>query len=157
MIRKYLGYCFFPVFLLVALSVGCVASDWDEAVENNTEVTSENSIEVTSEDLDSETINIVLNNQEDNKMGLARLNFPEKKNAGKISATKEFFENLDKDTKKGYIEEQVGSPDGMAGSGVHYDIWDLEDGYSAWVVFTYEGKIETLIIKDSEGKGKMIY
>lgn len=157
MIRKCLGYCFFPVFLLVALSVGCVASDRDEAVENNTEVTSENSMDAISEDLDSETINNALNDQEDNKMGLARFNFSEKKNAGKISATKEFFENLDKNTKKEYIEEEVGSPDGMAGSGVHYDIWDLEDGYSAWVVFTYEGKIETLIIKDSEGKGNMIY
>jgi len=166
MIRKYLGYCFFPVFLLVALSVGCVASDRDEAVENNTEVTSENSIKVSSEnsmdaiseDLDSETINNALNDQEDNKMGLARFNFSEKKNAGKISATKEFFENLDKNTKKEYIEEEVGSPDGMAGSGVHYDIWDLEDGYSAWVHFSYKDqKIETITIQDSEGKGEMIY
>ena len=149
MIRKYLGYCFVPLFLLMALSVGCVPSERDEAVEN--------SLEVTSEDLVSETINNALNDQEDNEMGLARFNFPEKKIAGKNTATKEFFENLDKDTIREYIEEEVGSPDGMAGSGVRYDIWDLEDGYSAWVVFTYEGKIETLIIKDPSGKGKMIY
>lgn len=157
MIRKCLGYCFFPVFLLVALTVGCVSSERDETVGNNTEVTSENSIEATSEDLDLKTTNNALNDQEDNKMGLARFNFPEKQIAGKNSATKEFFENLDKDTKKEYIVEEVGSPDGMAGSGVRYDIWDLEDGYSAWVVFIYEGKIETLIIKDFAGKGNMIY
>ena len=157
MIRKYLEYCFLPVFLLVALSVGCVSSERDETVGNNTEVISENSIEATPEDLNSDTINNALNDQEDNKMGLARFDFPEKQNAGKTSATKDFFENLDKDSKRGYIEEQVGSPDGIAGSGIQYDIWDLEDGYSAWVVFTYEDKIETLIIKDSDGKGKMIY
>ncbi len=157
MIRKYLVYCFFPLLVLTSLSVGCVSSDRDEAVESNIEVTSENSIEVKSEDLGLETINNALIDQEDNKMGLARFDFPEKQNAGKNTATKEFFENLDKDTKKEYIVEEVGSPDGMAGSGVRYDIWDLEDGYSAWVVFTYEGKIETLIIQDSDGKGKMIY
>ena len=91
-------------------------------------------------------------------MGLKRHDFNFERKPGKRIPSKDFFETVDRDATREYVLEEIGTPNATAGSGIDYAIWDLEDGYSAWVHFSYEDeKIETITIQDSEGKGEMIY
>ena len=65
--------------------------------------------------------------------------------AEKPAATREYFENLDKETRLEDIVEDLG-PYGVKGSGILYHCWHLEDGSEARVIFDSQGRIAMIYI-----------
>ena len=74
----------------------------------------------------------------------------------KSNRTREYFENLDKESSYEKIVEELG-PCGFSGSGIIYCIWQLADGGEARVVFDSEGKIVMIYIADEDNKVERIY
>ena len=147
MLRQFKGCLIALSFLII--SSACVSNgvldNTNEIKNNNSELT--DSIEEDDSEKGTEV-----------NMGLKRHDFNFERKPGKSIPSKNFFETVDRDATREYVLEEIGTPNATAGSGIEYAIWDLEDGYSAWVHFSYEDeKIETITIQDSEGKGEMIY
>ncbi len=133
----------------IIISSACLSNN----VSNNTYDGKNNNSDIV-EDIEED---VSEGNTEDN-MGLKRHNYNLEKKPGRSIPTKEFFETVDREATREYVLAEIGTPDASAGSGIDYAIWDLEDGYSAWVHFSYEDqKIEFINILDSEGKGNVIY
>ena len=65
--------------------------------------------------------------------------------AEKPAASREYFENLDKDSTLEDIVEDIGTY-GVEGSGILYFVWHLEDGTKAKVVFDSKGRIVLIYI-----------
>ena len=59
--------------------------------------------------------------------------------------SRNYFENLDKDSSLEDIVEQVGNC-GYEGSGIIYHVWMLDDGSKAELVFNSKGTIEFIYI-----------
>jgi hypothetical protein len=134
----------------VVISSACVSNG---VLDNNNDVKNNNP-ELIIEDIEED----VSENDTEVNMGLKRNEYNFERKPGKNIPTKEFFETVDRDATREFVLEEIGTPNASAGSGISYSIWDLEDGYSAWVHFSYKDqKIETITIQDSEGKGEMIY
>ena len=74
----------------------------------------------------------------------------------KSNRTREYFDNLDKETSYDKIVEDLG-PCGFRGSGIIYNIWQLDDGTEARVVFDSEGKIVMIYIADEDNNVERIY
>ena len=70
--------------------------------------------------------------------------------------TREYFDNLDKESSYDKIVEELG-PCGFRGSGIIYNIWQLDDGTEARVVFDSEGKIVMIYIADEDNNVERIY
>ncbi len=62
-----------------------------------------------------------------------------------MNRTREYFENLDKDSSLEDIVADIG-PYGVKGSGIIYHVWKLNDGTEAHVVFDSKGKIVMIYI-----------
>ena len=75
--------------------------------------------------------------------------------AEKLAATREYFENLDKETRLEDIVEDLG-PYGVKGSGILYHCWHLEDGSEARVIFDSQGRIAMIYI-NGENSSERIY
>ena len=71
------------------------------------------------------------------------------------TATREYFEHLDKESRLEDIVEEIGGY-GIKGSGILYFVWKLEDGSTASVVFDSQGRIVMIYIAD-ENKTERIY
>ncbi|MBO4845314.1 MAG: hypothetical protein J5525_03300 [Lachnospiraceae bacterium] len=69
--------------------------------------------------------------------------------------SRNYFENLDKDSSLDDIVEQIGDC-GYEGSGIIYHVWKLDDGSKAKLVFNSEGKIEFIYIV-TDDSGERIY
>ena len=82
-----------------------------------------------------------------------RLNEEEEKQKSK--RTREYFENLDKESSLDKIVEELG-PYGVRGSGIIYFVWQLNDGSEAELVFDSNGKIEFIYIV-TDGNSERIY
>ncbi|MBR0513190.1 MAG: hypothetical protein IJK06_02960 [Clostridia bacterium] len=65
--------------------------------------------------------------------------------AEKPAASREYFENLDKDSRLEDIVEDIGQY-GIEGSGILYFVWHLDDGTEAKVVFDSKGCIVMIYI-----------
>ena len=63
----------------------------------------------------------------------------------KTLPSREFFENLDKDSSLDEIVDQIGGY-GLEGSGIIYHVWILDDGSKAELVFNSSGQIEFIYI-----------
>ena len=74
----------------------------------------------------------------------------------KSNRTREYFDNLDKESSYDKIVEELG-PCGFRGSGIIYNIWQLDDGTEARVVFDSEGKIVMIYIADEDNNVERIY
>ena len=70
--------------------------------------------------------------------------------------TREYFENLDKESSLNKIVEELG-PCGYAGSGIIYHIWQLNDGTEARVTFDSKGKIAMIYIAGDDNNVERIY
>ena len=62
-----------------------------------------------------------------------------------MNRTREYFENLDKDSSLEDIVADIG-PYGVKGSGIIYHVWKLNDGTEAQVVFDSKGRIVMIYI-----------
>ncbi|MBR4581201.1 MAG: hypothetical protein IKO32_08205 [Lachnospiraceae bacterium] len=69
--------------------------------------------------------------------------------------TREYFENLDKDSSLDKIVEDLGAY-GIEGSGILYHVWKLDDGSEAKLVFDSKGKIARIYISGDE-QSEVIY
>lgn len=69
--------------------------------------------------------------------------------------TREYFENLDKDSSLDKIVEDLGAY-GIEGSGILYHVWMLNDGSEAKLVFDSKGKIARIYISGDE-QSEVIY
>ena len=65
--------------------------------------------------------------------------------AEKPTASRAYFENLDKDSSLEDIVEDIGQY-GVEGSGILYFVWRLDDGSAAKVVFDSKGRIVLIYI-----------
>ena len=74
----------------------------------------------------------------------------------KSNRTREYFDNLDKESSYDKIVEELG-PCCFRGSGIIYNIWQLDDGTEARVVFDSEGKIVMIYIADEDNNVERIY
>lgn len=68
--------------------------------------------------------------------------------------SREFFENLDKDSSLGDIVAAAGNF-GIEGSGILYFVWTLEDGSKAKVVFDSQGRIAMIYISGEKGSERI--
>lgn len=68
--------------------------------------------------------------------------------------SRDFFENLDRDSSLDDIVEQIG-PCGYEGSGIIYHVWYLDDGSKAKLVFNSEGVIEFIYIANDENSERI--
>ncbi len=75
--------------------------------------------------------------------------------AEKPAASREYFENLDKESRLEDIVEDIGQY-GVKGSGIIYHTWQLDDGSEASVVFDSKGRINMIYIQN-ENKSERIY
>ena len=73
----------------------------------------------------------------------------------KVLATREYFENLDKESTLDDITEDLGQF-GMEGSGIIRFVWRLDDGSKAEVIFNSKNSIERIYISDGENS-ELIY
>ena len=73
----------------------------------------------------------------------------------KKAATREYFENLDKESTLEAIVDEIGNY-GIEGSGIIYHVWKLDDGAKAKVVFDSKGRIVMIYIVD-ENNSERIY
>ncbi len=71
------------------------------------------------------------------------------------TASREYFENLDKDYSLEDIVKEIGGY-GLAGSGIIYHVWQLDDGSEALVVFDSKGRITSIYIR-GEDSSDIIY
>ena len=62
-----------------------------------------------------------------------------------MKPTREYFENLDKDSSLEDIVADIG-PYGVKGSGIIYHVWKLNDGAEAHVVFDSKDRIVMIYI-----------
>ena len=69
-------------------------------------------------------------------------------------ATREYFENLDKESKLDDIVAEVGNY-GIKGSGILYHVWKLDDGTEADLVFDSKGRITMIYIIDGENSERI--
>ena len=69
-------------------------------------------------------------------------------------ATREYFENLDKESKLEDIVAEVGNY-GIKGSGILYHVWKLDDGTEADLVFDSKGRITMIYIIDGENSERI--
>ena len=67
--------------------------------------------------------------------------------AEKAPATREYFENLDPETRLEDIVRDIGMF-GIEGSGIWYFVWHLDDGSAAKVVFNSRGEIIMIYIAE---------
>ena len=74
--------------------------------------------------------------------------------AERTPVTREYFENLDKETRLQTIVEQVGKY-GIGGSGILYFTWLLDDGSMAKVVFDSTGRIVMIYISGENGNERI--
>lgn len=65
------------------------------------------------------------------------------------TASREYFENLDKDYSLEDIVKEIGGY-GLAGSGIIYHVWKLDDGSEALVVFDSKGRISGIYIRGED-------
>ena len=65
------------------------------------------------------------------------------------TASREYFENLDKDYSREDIVKEIGGY-GLAGSGIIYHVWKLDDGSEALVVFDSKGRISRIYIRGED-------
>ena len=75
--------------------------------------------------------------------------------AEKPAASREYFENLDKDSSLEDIVEDIGKY-GVEGSGILYFVWHLDDGTKARVVFDSKGRIVMIYIV-GQNRSERIY
>ena len=71
------------------------------------------------------------------------------------TASREYFENLDKDSSLEDIVKDIGRY-GIKGSGILYHVWHLDDGSKALVVFDSKGRIVRIYIQ-SDDKEELLY
>ena len=71
------------------------------------------------------------------------------------TASREYFENLDKDFSLEDIVKDIGRY-GITGSGILYHVWHLDDGSKALVVFDSKGRIVRIYIQ-SDDKEELLY
>ena len=74
--------------------------------------------------------------------------------AEKPLATREYFENLDKESCLEDIVEDIGQY-GVKGSGILYHVWQLDDGTEARVVFDSKGRIVMIYIGNENGSERI--
>ena len=74
--------------------------------------------------------------------------------AEKQPASREYFENLDKESSLEDIVEDLGQY-GVKGSGILYFVWHLEDGSEASVVFDSKGRIVMIYISGENGSERI--
>ena len=71
------------------------------------------------------------------------------------TASREYFENLDKDSSLEDIVKDIGRY-GITGSGILYHVWHLDDGSKALVEFDSKGRIARIYIQ-SDDKDELLY
>ena len=69
--------------------------------------------------------------------------------------SREYFENLDKESSLEEIVKEIGNY-GLAGSGIIYHVWKLDDGSEARVTFDSQERIVRIYIHDKENS-ELIY
>ncbi|MBR4781915.1 MAG: hypothetical protein IK014_11250 [Lachnospiraceae bacterium] len=69
--------------------------------------------------------------------------------------SREYFENLDKESSLEDIVKEIGNY-GLAGSGIIYHVWKLDDGSEARVTFDSQERIVRIYIHDKENS-ELIY
>ncbi|MBO4921318.1 MAG: hypothetical protein J5372_05325 [Lachnospiraceae bacterium] len=69
--------------------------------------------------------------------------------------SREYFENLDKESSLEEIVKEIGNY-GLAGSGIIYHVWKLDDGSEARVTFDSQERIVRIYIHDKENP-ELIY
>ena len=74
--------------------------------------------------------------------------------AEKLPATREYFENLDKESRLEDIVENIGNY-GIEGSGILYFVWLLDDGSTAKTVFDSNGRIVMIYISGEYGSERI--
>ena len=107
----------------------------------------------------------VIQEFDDGLLTVERYTYPDKYSTGKIVfynnelvfrkiTSREYFENLDKESSLEDIVEEIG-PYGIRGSGIIYHVWKLDDGTEAHVVFNSKGKIEMIYIIDGDNSERI--
>ncbi len=74
--------------------------------------------------------------------------------AEKVPATREYFENLDKESRLQDIVEVAGDYS-IEGSGILYFVWQLDDGSRAKTVFDSNGRIAMIYIAGENGSERI--
>lgn len=74
--------------------------------------------------------------------------------AEKTKITREYFENLDKESTLEDIVNDIGQC-GIEGSGIIYYVWHLDDGSRAKVVFNSKGRIYMIYITGENGSERI--
>ena len=74
--------------------------------------------------------------------------------AEKVPATREYFENLDKESRLQDIVEVAGDYS-IEGSGILYFVWQLDDGSRAKTVFDSSGRIAMIYIAGENGSERI--
>lgn len=69
-------------------------------------------------------------------------------------ATREYFENLDRESRLEDIVETAGNY-GIEGSGILYFVWPLDDGSRALIEFDSKGRIAMIYIADENGSERI--
>ncbi len=74
----------------------------------------------------------------------------------KRQITRDYFENLDKDSTLEDMISETGQC-GVYGSGIIYRVWQLEDGTEAFVEFDSQGRIASIYIVSKDKENELIY
>ncbi|MCR5565478.1 MAG: hypothetical protein K6F61_01400 [Clostridiales bacterium] len=74
--------------------------------------------------------------------------------AERTPVTREYFENLDKESSLQDIVEAAGNY-GIEGSGILYHVWPLDDGTRAKIVFDSNGRIAMIYITGESGSERI--
>lgn len=74
--------------------------------------------------------------------------------AERVPVTREYFENLDKESRLQDIVEDAGNYS-VEGSGILYFVWPLDDGSRAKTVFDSEGRIAMIYIVGETGSERI--
>lgn len=74
----------------------------------------------------------------------------------KSQITRDYFENLDKDSTLEDMISEIGQC-GVYGSGIIYRVWQLEDGTEAFVEFDSQGRIASIYIVSKDKENELIY
>lgn len=135
----------------------CVTTH-EKTPENATDIT-----QISSPEEINITENITEETQEENNdkeesingLIIGKYDYYEELEDRKIS--REYFEKVTNEYTYERIVEEIGKPNKWAGFGIRWELWDLEDGTEAWLMFGVNSTVETVLITDSEGKSIRIY
>ncbi len=152
------------IIMILSTVFLCSCKENSAPNKTNTENNTQNEI-ATSTDGNLENDNeldIVYNTEDHAWYYVATGSDSSKEDTYPMSKTKEYFENVNKDYTYDDIASEIGPADGWAGSGIHYDIWILEDGSKASITFwsttePNDSVIDRIGITYPDGSYELIY